>query len=416
MDKLLIEGPAKLKGEVLISGSKNAALPIMAATLLNDNQLVLENIPSLRDIKSMIHLLADLGVKIKEENLRLTINASSVKSYEANYDLVRKMRASILVLGPLLARFKQAKVSLPGGCAIGTRPIDIHLEGLKKLGAEIELEAGYVNAKTKGLRGAKIDFPFPSVGATENIIMAAVLAKGTTTISNAAREPEIIDLANFLNKQGAKISGAGNKEIVIEGVVQLKSAVHKIISDRIEAATYTIAGLITGSEITIKNVQVEYLTSVLKTLESMGAKFECTQDSIKVLPCKKLRGVEVVTAPYPEFPTDVQAQLMALTCVSDSSSIIMEQIFENRFMHVSELRRLGARIKLELGKATITGNTNFVAAPVMCTDLRASAALVLAALRAKGKTEISRVYHLDRGYENIDEKLVKLGVEIKRTN
>ena len=417
MDKLIVEGPATLSGNVEISRAKNAYLPIITAVLLSDKPVHLKNIPALRDIRTIKKLLSQLGVVITEQGNITTFDASNLTSYEATYELVKTMRASILVLGPLLARFKQGKVSLPGGCAIGARPIDIHLTNFEKMGAIIQLESGYVEASTTGLQGARLVLSFPSVGATENIMMAAVFAEGVTVIENAAMEPEIDDLAHFLNAMGAKIEGIGGNSLKVTGVPvgSLKEVEYEAIADRIEAATYLMAGLITKSEITITRMQPKHLDSVISNLEEMGAKLEIGDTWIKTLP-STLSGVTVDTAPYPGFPTDVQAQLIALATCANTPSIICETIFENRFMHVPELKRLGANIIVKGNTAVIDANNDLKAAPVMCSDLRASAALVLAALAANGKTEIHRVYHLDRGYEKLDQKLTALGAKITRVS
>lgn len=416
MDKLLIKGPAKLEGEVEISTAKNAYLPILTAVLLNPHPIHLKDLPELRDIRTIQQLLQNLGVKIENNGDYTSFNSSEVKSYEATYDLVKTMRASILVLGPLLARFKKAKVSLPGGCAIGARPINIHLENLEKMGAKIKLEGGYVQAETEGLKGAKLVLSFPSVGATENLMMAATLAEGETTIENAALEPEIEDLGNFLIGMGAKITGLGTGTIVIQGLDSpddFKTLEYRAIGDRIEAATYVMAGMITGSELVVKGINPTHLDAVIEVLEKLGGRFDIGEDYIKV---KKsdLTFTTIETSPYPGFPTDAQAQLMALCTKGNGTSIITEKIFENRFMHVPELKRLGAAIELKGNVAIIEGRGELKSAPIMCTDLRASAALVLAALASHGTTEVQRVYHLDRGYEKIDEKLRKLGVSIER--
>lgn len=416
MDKLLIKGPAKLEGEVEISTAKNAYLPILTAVLLNPHPIHLKDLPELRDIRTIQQLLQNLGVKIENNGDYTSFNSSEVKSYEATYDLVKTMRASILVLGPLLARFKKAKVSLPGGCAIGARPINIHLENLEKMGAKIKLEGGYVQAETEGLKGAKLVLSFPSVGATENLMMAATLAEGETTIENAALEPEIEDLGNFLIGMGAKITGLGTGTIVIQGLDSpddFKTLEYRAIGDRIEAATYVMAGMITGSELVVKGINPTHLDAVIEVLEKLGGRFDIGEDYIKV---KKsdLTFTTIETSPYPGFPTDAQAQLMALCTKGNGTSIITEKIFENRFMHVPELKRLGAVIELKGNVAIIEGRGELKSAPIMCTDLRASAALVLAALASHGTTEVQRVYHLDRGYEKIDEKLRKLGVSIER--
>lgn len=420
MDKLIIEGPARLQGNVKISSSKNASLPILAGVLLSSHQVKLKNLPKLADVTTMLKLIESLGVTVSSnvtegDGRDVILNGSGLKSFEATYDWVKTMRASIVILGPLLTRYGRAKVSLPGGCAIGARPIDMHLKGLEKMGAQIELRAGYVEARTSGLHGASILLPFPSVGATENLMMAAVLAKGTTCIQNAAQEPEIEDLGNFLNSMGAKVEGAGTAEILIEGVTDLRPTEYSIIGDRIEAATYLIAAIMTNSSITIENIHMPHIQAILDVLAKMGAKFNLHENSIEVLHRGDLQGVQVDTAPYPGFPTDVQAQLLVLSTLAKTPSVITEHIFENRFMHVPELNRMGADIVLRGNSAFVPGNSTLTSAPVMCTDLRASAALVLAALMAEGETEIRRIYHLDRGYEKLDKKLQDLGVKILRT-
>ncbi|MFI5389741.1 MAG: UDP-N-acetylglucosamine 1-carboxyvinyltransferase [Bacteriovoracales bacterium] len=413
MDKLHIEGPCELSGNVKISRSKNAYLPILVAALLSSKPVHLKNLPDLRDIKTILKLLEKLGVKISRNGNITTLDSSNITSYEALYDMVKTMRASILVLGPLLARFKTAKVSLPGGCAIGTRPIDIHLTNFEKLGAKIILQGGYVEAQTEGLKGTTLVLKFPSVGATENLMMAAVFAEGVTIIENAALEPEIIDLGNFLKKMGAKISGHGSSNITIQGVKELKEVEYEAIGDRIEAATYIMAGLITNSSIKVEGFDPRHLDAVLNVLSDMGAKLEIGKDFVMVKP-SELKGAKVETSPFPGFPTDAQAQLMALALKAQGSTIITEKIFENRFMHAPELQRLGANIFLKGNTAIIEGKSDLKGAPVMCTDLRASAALVLAALASEGVTEIDRIYHLDRGYEKMEEKLLQIGAKIKR--
>ncbi len=413
MDKLLVEGPCKLSGTVKISRSKNAYLPILTAVLLNPKPIHFKNLPELRDIKTILKLLEKLGVKITKKDNITTLDASNITSYEALYDMVKTMRASILVLGPLLARFKTAKVSLPGGCAIGTRPIDIHLSNFEKLGAKISLEGGYVEAQTSGLKGTNLVLKFPSVGATENLMMAAVLSEGDTIIENAALEPEIVDLGNFLIKMGANISGLGSSVVSIKGVKTLHEAEYEAIGDRIEAATYIMAGLITNSSIKVEGFDPKHLDAVLNVLEEMGAKFEIGKDFV-VVKSGELKAVKIETTPFPGFPTDAQAQIMALATQANGSTIITEKIFENRFMHAPELQRLGAKIFLKGNTAVIEGKSELKGAQVMCTDLRASAALVLAALASKGNTEIDRIYHLERGYEKMEEKLLSLGAKIKR--
>lgn len=417
MDKLIIEGPCKLKGEVHIGRAKNAYLPILTATILSPKNVYLKNVPKLRDISTLNTLIKGLGVHVLEEENQTVYNGSQITNFEATYDLVKTMRASILVLGPLLARFKKAKVSLPGGCAIGARPIDIHLKNLEKMGAEIKIEAGYVEATCKELVGAKLVLSFPSVGATENLMMAATLAKGETIIENAALEPEIIDLGNFLQKMGVEIEGLGTSIIKIKGLSsadEFKEVHYEAIGDRIEAATYLMAGLITKSEIKVNGINPDHLDSVTAVLSQMGASFEFGPDFIKVNKCENLKGVNVETSPYPGLPTDVQAQLVALATQCEGTSVISEKIFENRFMHVPELKRLGSKIELRGNIAIIQGKADLISAPIMCTDLRASAALVLAALASKGVTEIQRIYHLDRGYECLEKKLESLGANIKR--
>lgn len=421
MDKLVVNGPCKLNGEIRVSAAKNAALPIMAATILFPEKMEFNNLPGLSDIQFFADILEDLGATIDGEGSTISIDGSTIDKTIAEYELVRKMRASVLVLGPLLSRFKTAEVSLPGGCAIGSRPVDIHLSALEKMGAKINIENGYIKAQTDGLKGANIEFSFPSVGATENIMMAAVWAEGITIIDNAAREPEIVDLAKFLSSFGVQIEGAGTSRIKITGQFFLtyKPAVRRaysIIGDRIEAATYIAAGLITNSEITVKGFNPKHIQAVIDVMKKMGAQLEVGSDFVKTFSTEeKLKGVSFETAPYPGFPTDAQAQLMSLAGVVSGNTIISEKIFENRFMHVPELVRLGMNIKLDGHSAIVQGGGAFKAAPVMCTDLRASAALILTALVSAGETHISRVYHLDRGYEKIENKLIKLGVDIRRS-
>ena len=415
MDKLIIQGESDLFGSIDIPGSKNASLPILVASLLSKKNLNLTNIPKLQDVKSMIQLLRSFGVKINENNSKLTLNAKNLKNNIADYDLVRKMRASILVLGPLLARFKKAKISLPGGCSIGTRPIDIHLNSLNKLGINFEIENGFISGLVKNeLIGNIIDLPFPSVGATENIMMAAILAKGKTIINNAAKEPEIIDLGECLNSMGAKIIGHGTNTINIEGVNSLHDSSYDIMFDRIVAGTYVLAGVMINKKFTVKNIKSKYLESLIQTLIKMKANLMVNDNDITILPSKKIIGINIETAPYPGFPTDLQAQIMALMCMANGPSTIKEKIFENRFMHVSELNRLGANIKIKKDTAYIEGNKQFKGAQVMASDLRASVSLVLAGLCAKGETTVNRVYHLDRGYEKIEETLGIYGPIIRR--
>jgi UDP-N-acetylglucosamine 1-carboxyvinyltransferase len=414
LDKLMVHGPCKLKGSVKIAVSKNASLPILCATLLNPHPVRLRRLPDLVDIKTTYKLLNHLGVVTRNEGDETIIETSHITSYDADYELVRTMRASILVLGPLLARFGKARVSLPGGCAIGSRPIDIHLMGLEKLGVSHHISGGYVEATTNGLKGAHITLPFASVGATEQLLMAATLASGETVIDNAAREPEVADLANFINAMGGSIEGAGSSVIKITGVKELKSITYTPINDRIEAATFIIAGLMTNSHIRVEDFDPHHLDIVLQNLTKMGAKLSIGPRHVEVLPSGRLKGIKVDTEPYPGFPTDVQAQLMALALLSTGPSVITEHIFENRFMHVQELIRLGAQITLKGNSAHIDSDAKLLGAPVMCTDLRASAALILAALACDGETEIRRIYHLDRGYEHIERKLTALGARIER--
>ncbi|MDC3089575.1 UDP-N-acetylglucosamine 1-carboxyvinyltransferase [bacterium] len=415
MDKLIIKGGSKISGSVNVHGSKNAALPIIVSSLLSEKTLKLSNVPNVDDVLNLIKLLKNYGVKIENNKDKLKINPKKIKNLSADYDVVRKMRASILILGPLLSRFGEARISLPGGCAIGTRPIDIHLAGLSKLGANFDIQNGFVVGGVKSqLIGNKIKLPFPSVGATENILMASVLAKGETKIVNAAREPEIEDLSNCLIKMGAKIEGQGTKTIHVQGVANLKKVEHQVISDRIVAGTYIIAALMLNSSLEIKNFNTVYLKSLINILKKMGAKLKVNKNSIKVFKGSKLKSTSLSTSPYPGFPTDLQAQLMSLMCLSDGKSKIKETIFENRFMHVPELNRLGANITVEKDTATIIGNQTFKGAQVMASDLRASISLVLAAMNANGQTTLNRVYHLDRGYENIEKTLGSLGAKIKR--
>lgn len=414
MDKLIIRGGKKLKGEVEINGAKNAALPIMAASLLTSGYCTINKVPDLRDVMTIGRLLVHLGAGFRYEDGKAIINTERIKILEAPYDLVRTMRASILVLGPLLAKFGKAKVSLPGGCAIGARPINLHLMGLEKMGADIKLESGYVVARAKRLKGASIYLDISTVTGTENLMMAASLAKGRTLLENAAREPEVVDLANALISMGAKIKGAGESIIEIEGVDELRPIHYSIIPDRIETGTFlTIAG-ITGSDIIIKGCMSGHLDASMMKLKEAGLLFEHVPNGIRVLGPSRPKAADVKTMPYPGFPTDMQAQFMALMSIADGTSIIKETIFENRFMHVAELKRMGADITVEGGTATVKGILKLKSAPLMATDLRASASLVVAALAAKGETTIHRLYHLDRGYEKMEEKLKKIGADVKR--
>jgi UDP-N-acetylglucosamine 1-carboxyvinyltransferase len=413
MKKLIIRGGRKLKGEVKISGAKNAALPLMAATLLTEGKNSFSNIPQLRDIRTFAELMRKLGVEIKGKS-ELQIDASRLNSYEASYELVKTMRASVLVLGPLVARMGKARVSLPGGCAIGPRPVDLHLKALESMGVKIKLERGYIVAECRKLKGAKIYFDVSTVTGTENIMLAATLAKGTTVIKNAAKEPEVEELARVLNIMGAKIEGAGNDVITIEGVKKLKSINHTIIPDRIEAGTYMIAAGITQGDITLLNCNPDHLSALIEKLEEIGLEVKNVKRGLRVIGHSPLKNTDVKTLPYPGFPTDMQAQIMALVCLANGSSIISETIFEDRFMHIGELKRMGADIRLERNSAVVNGVKKLNGAPVMATDLRASASLVLAGLAARGITEVSRIYHLDRGYELMEEKLSQLGANIKR--
>ena len=417
MQKLEVFGANKLKGQINISGSKNSSLPILAASILSKKKVILKNLPKVKDIETMVSLLQSLGSKIKFSNKILQIDNSKQIKKVAPYNLVKTMRAGILVLGPLLAKFGSAKVSLPGGCAIGTRPIDIHLKALSKLGVKYKISQGYVHAKApNGLEGNKIHFPKISVGATENLIIAASLAKGKTILSNCAIEPEIKDLTNFLNKMGCDIKWISKRTVKIIGVNNLRNVNYSVMFDRIEAGTYLIAAAITEGDIKIKNVNPSIIKTEINTLKRIGAKIKSYNNEIHIIGKKKIKNLVVKTAPYPGFPTDLQAQIMVLLCKANKKSIIQEEIFENRFMHVAELNRMGAKISTIGNKAIIDAPTNFMAAETMATDLRASVSLILAALNAQGKTTINRIYHLDRGYENIEKKLKKVGARIKRVN
>ena len=425
MDQIRIRGGKPLTGKIIVGGSKNAALPLMAASLLTDETLSLSNLPHLADISTMVHLLAELGVDVRMDGdapngghsgRALDLRAENIPGFIAPYDLVRKMRASILVLGPLVARFGEARVSLPGGCAIGTRPVDLHLNGLRELGAEIKLEEGYINADApNGLTAAKIIFPSVSVGATENLLMAGCLARGETQLVNAAREPEVADLANCLNEMGANIKGIGTDKLIIEGVEKLRGAQYQVIPDRIEGATYAVAAAITGGDLELEGAGYEQIVAVLDTLEKAGVAVDQTDTGVRIrrngnVVC----GVDVMTEPYPGFPTDMQAQVMALMATSQGASMITESIFENRFMHVPELCRMGADINVHGSLAIVRGVPRLSGAQLMATDLRASVSLVLAGLAAEGETIVNRVYHLDRGYERLEEKLAACGAEIER--
>ena len=415
MDKLLIQGGAPLFGEVAISGAKNAALPILCACLLTDEPLLLKNVPHLNDISTMLRLIAQMGVEVTMDgNDGLILDSRGLNNPVAPYDMVKTMRASIMVLGPLVARCGEARVSLPGGCAIGARPVDQHIKGLQAMGAEIHVEQGYVHAKVKRLKGARIVTDMVTVTGTENLMMAAVLADGETIIENAAREPEVVDLANCLIAMGARISGAGTDHIIIEGVERLHGATHAIMPDRIETGTYLCAAAVTGGSIRLTNTSAIYLDSVVDKLLEAGCEVFAESDAISLKAPPRLKAVSVRTSPYPAFPTDMQAQFMAINCVAEGTAVIRETIFENRFMHAVELIRLGADIKIDASNALVTGVPRLDGATVMATDLRASASLVIAGLVAQGETLIERIYHLDRGYERIEEKLTRLGASVKR--
>ena len=417
MQKLEVFGAKKLKGQIKISGSKNASLPILAATLLSNKKVYLQNLPRVKDIETMVSLLQSLGSKISFNKNNLAIDNKKQNKNFASYSLVKTMRAGILVLGPLLAKFGKAKVSLPGGCAIGTRPVDIHLDALSKLGVKYKIVQGYVHAKApKGLIGSKIKFPKISVGATENLIIAASYAKGTTVLSNCAIEPEIKDLVNFLKSMGCNINWISKRSIKIEGVSNVKEINCSVMFDRIEAGTYLIAAAATEGNLKIKNIVPQIIQTEINTLKKIGAKIKVMKDEIHIVGNKKIKSINIKTAPYPGFPTDLQAQMMVLLCKANKQSVIKEDIFENRFMHVAELNRMGAKISTNGNKAKVSGNIRFEAAELMAADLRASVSLILAALTAKGKSVINRIYHLDRGYENIEKKLKKVGAKIRRIN
>ncbi len=418
MDKLIISGGNPLSGSVRISGAKNAVLPILIGTLLCDDTVTLENVPHLNDVTTTMTLLGRMGVKLTlSENMLIEADASNVNNYEAEYELVKTMRASILVLGPLLARFGEAVVSLPGGCAIGARPVDLHISGLQAMGAEITLEAGYIKARCKKLQGAKINFDTVTVTGTENLLMAATLAEGTTVLENAAREPEVVDLANFLIAMGANIEGAGTDTITIQGVERLTGCHHKVVPDRIETGTFLVAALAVGGKITVQGAQPDTLDSVLHKLEDAGADMQIHDDEITI-ECRydRPRAVDIRTAPYPAFPTDMQAQFTLLNSVAEGSGTITETIFENRFMHVQELQRMGADLRVNGNTVFSKGVEKLTGAPVMATDLRASASLVIAGLIAEGETHLQRVYHIDRGYERIEDKFNALGAKIQRAS
>lgn len=416
MDKLIIQGGEPLRGEISISGAKNAALPILAATLLTDEPVIVGNVPHLHDITTTMELLGQMGSELTvDEHMNIEVNNSNIKELFAPYELVKTMRASILVLGPLLAHYGKADVSLPGGCAIGSRPVNLHINGLMAMGADIQVEGGYIRATAKRLKGVQLTLDMITVTGTENLMMAATLAEGTTVLENAAREPEVVDLANCLNRMGARIEGAGTDKIVIEGVETLHGTQHNILPDRIETGTYLVAAAMTGGSIKLKNTQPQLLDSVIGKLTEAGAEIELGDNFISLdMAGKRPKAVDIYTMPFPGFPTDMQAQFTALNCIAHGVGTITENVFENRFMHVQELQRMGAKVKLEGNTAISTGVEKLTSAPVMATDLRASASLVLAGLVAEGETVIERIYHIDRGYETIEEKLAQLGASIKR--
>jgi len=414
MQKLAIQGGNPLHGEVLISGAKNAALPIMCASLLSAEPLQLSNVPDLHDVATMRKLLQQMGVAIEVQGEQMTLDGAQVSKLEAPYDMVKTMRASVLVLGPLVARFGEARVSLPGGCAIGSRPVDLHIKGLQAMGAQISIEHGYIHAQAKRLKGARIFFDIVSVTGTENLMMAAALADGETVLENAAREPEVVDLANCLISMGANISGAGSDTITITGVEKLHGAEYRILPDRIESGTFLVAAAATGGSITLRNTRADILDTVLEKLSEAGAQLRIEADTIHLEMHGRPKSVNLRTSPYPAFPTDMQAQFMALNAIADGSALMVETIFENRFMHVQELRRLGAQIDVEGNTALVRGVPRLEGATVMATDLRASASLVIAGLVAQGETIIDRIYHLDRGYAHIEAKLSQLGASIRR--
>eukprot|EP00095_Tigriopus_kingsejongensis_P009886 maker-scaffold8_size885657-snap-gene-1.0 protein:Tk09886 transcript:maker-scaffold8_size885657-snap-gene-1.0-mRNA-1 annotation:"udp-n-acetylglucosamine 1-carboxyvinyltransferase" len=417
MDKILITGGNRLSGDVAISGAKNAALPILIASLLSEEPVTISNIPHLHDVTTTMALLAQLGARIElDEKMSVSIDASVLETLTAPYELVKTMRASILVLGPLLGRFGRAEVSMPGGCAIGSRPVDLHLKGFEKLGAKITVTEGYILAEATELKGANIFMDQVSVTGTENIMMAASMAKGTTVIENAAREPEVEDLAIFINAMGGKVSGAGTSTITIEGVEKMHAAHHTVIADRIEAGTYLIAGAISGGDVCVKNVHIPGLGSIIDKLKEAGSTVTQGEDWVRAVANGRPKAIDLSTAPYPGFPTDMQSQFLTMNCIADGMSRVTENIFENRFMHVQELQRMGAQIKLDGNTAIITGIEKLQGAPIMATDLRASACLVLAGLVAEGETVIDRIYHVDRGYECIEEKISQIGGSIRRVS
>ena len=415
MEKLLINGGNPLEGEVRISGAKNSVLPILAASLLCEYDLVIGNVPHLQDVTTTISLLTEMGANLSiDERMNVSVNAASVKNCYAPYEMVKTMRASILVLGPLLAHFGEAKVSLPGGCAIGSRPVNLHIDGLKAMGASIKVEDGYIFAKAKKLKGARISLPIATVTGTENLMMAAALANGKTIIKNAAKEPEIIDLANCLRLMGANIKGDGTSEIIVEGVKKLKGCNYDVLPDRIETATFLVAAAITKGKLTLTHTRPDTIKIIIDKLKKAGADIDIKNDIINIEVKSQLNSVNITTNPYPDFPTDMQAQFIALNSIAKGKSKVTESVFENRFMHVQELVRMGANIDVNGNIATIQGVKSLKGAPVMATDLRASASLILAGLVAEGDTVVDRIYHIDRGYECIEEKLTKLGANIKR--
>ena len=413
MAKIIVKKSNPLKGSVKIDGAKNAVLPIIAATLLAKGKSVIKEVPNLRDVHVISDLLRHLGAEVEYEGKTLTVDATNITTCEAPYELVRKMRASFLVMGPLLSRFNHTKISMPGGCAIGTRPIDLHLKGFKCLGADVEIDHGFVEARTEKLKGSKLYLDFPSVGATENIMMAAVLAEGTTIIENAAEEPEIVDLANFLNEMGADVKGAGTNTIRIKGVKELRGAEHTVIPDRIEAATYMVAAAMTKGDIVIENVLMEHLKPVTAKLKEAGCKIIELENAVRVIGPETLKPIDIKTLPHPGFPTDVQAQFMAMLTIAKGTGVVIETVFENRYMHVAEFNRMGANIKIEGRTAVVKGVDQLYGAKVNATDLRAGAALILCGLIAEGDTEIGEIYHIQRGYVDIDKKITALGGNIE---
>jgi len=414
MDRIVITGGNRLRGEVRISGAKNSALPILASTILGGGECVISNVPRVVDVLTMGKLLSILGAKVTHEGHRAIVKADVIHSTEAPYDLVKTMRASVLALGPLVARWGEAKVSLPGGCAIGSRPVNLHLAGLAKLGADISIEHGYITAKAKRLKGARIYCDTPTVTGTENLMMAASLAEGTTVLENAAKEPEIADLADFLTKRGARIEGAGTDVLTIEGVRELRGGEHEVIPDRIEAGTYLAAAAVTGGDVAVTHCRPGDMEAVLMKLREAGADVRTEKDLVRLTVPGALKGTDVRTLPFPGFPTDMQAQMVALMTLAEGTSVVTETVFESRFMHVEELRRMGADIRVEGNRLVVTGRSHLTGAPVMASDLRASAGLIVAGLAARGVTEVQRVYHLDRGYERLEEKLRGLGADVER--